>query len=238
VVTRLRLVMAGLTALVAFLLVAIMACNGGGGEGEATPTPVATEVQDQLKRMVLQLEDLPSGVIRAEEFFTTNEESAAESTDREGRLAMLKKWGRILGYDVTYQPTPALASVVGLMLVNGAASLYSSEEGAKASFADAVQTARTTLTAGVIGTEGTEAAKMEEVTSPPLTDEMMWLRMTAKADEEEGVEAETFADDIVIFRQGPARAYLRIWWIMDGGRSDFIQQLVEAQARRLKDALP
>jgi len=24
---------------------------------------------------------------------------------------------------------------------------------------------------------------------------------------------------------------------MDGGRSDFIQQLVEAQARRLKDAL-
>jgi hypothetical protein len=230
--------MVGLTALVAFLLVAIMACNGGGGEGEATPTPVAGEVQDQLKRMVLQLEDLPSGVIRAEEFFTTNEESAAESTDREGRLASLKEWGRILCYDVTYQPTPALAGVVGLMLVNSATSLYSSEEGAKASFADAVQTARATLAAGAAGTEGMEAGKMEEVTISPLTDEMLWLRMTAKSAEEAGVEAETFADDMVIFRQGPARAYLRIWWIMDGGRSDFIQQLVEAQARRLKDATP
>jgi hypothetical protein len=124
------------------------------------------------------------------------------------------------------------------MLVNGTASLYSSEEGAKASFADAVQTARSSLSAGAIGAEGMEGGKIEEVTSPPLTDEMMWLRMTAKAEEEEGVEAETFADDIVIFRQGPARAYLRIWWVMDGGRSDFIQQLVEAQARRLKDALP
>jgi len=210
VATRLRLVTGGLTVLVAFLLAAIVACDGGGGEGEATPTPVASEVQDQLKRMVLQLEDLPSGVIRAEEFFVTAEESAADSGDREGRLAMLKEWGYIQGYDVTYQANPAVVSVTGLILVNCTASLYGSEEGASASFADAMQTARTTLAAGAGGGEGMEV---------------------------EGTEAQTFADDIVIFRQGPARAYLRVWWLMDGGRSDFIQQLVEAQARRLKDAL-
>ena len=236
--TRLRLVTGGLTVLVAFLLAAIVACDGGGGEGEATPTPVASEVQDQLKRMVLQLEDLPSGVIRAEEFFVTAEESAADSGDREGRLAMLKEWGYIQGYDVTYQANPAVVSVTGLILVNCTASLYGSEEGAKASFADAVQTARTTLAAGATGAEGMEAQKVEEVASPPLADEMLWLRTTAKAEAEEGTEAQTFADDIIIFRQGPARAYLRVWWLMDGGRSDFIHQLVEAQAQRLKDALP
>ena len=208
--TRLRLVTGGLTVLVAFLLAAIVACDGGGGEGEATPTPVASEVQDQLKQMVLQLEDLPSGVIRAEEFFVTAKESAADSGDREGRLAMLKEWGYIQDYDVTYQANPAVVSVTGLILVNCTASLYGSEEGASASFADAMQTARTTLAAGAGGGEGMEV---------------------------EGTEAQTFADDIVIFRQGPARAYLRVWWLMDGGRSDFIQQLVEAQARRLKDAL-
>jgi hypothetical protein len=126
-------------------------------------------------------------------------------------------------------------SLTGLILVNGTASLYSGEEGAKASFADAVQTARATLAAGAGGAEGTQ---VEEVASPPLTDEMLWLRITQKAEAQEGVEAQTFADDTIIFRQGPARAYLRVWWLMDGGRSDFIQQLVEAQARRLKDALP
>jgi hypothetical protein len=209
-----------------------MACNGGGGEGETTPTPVAGEVQDQLKRMVIQLEDLPSGVIKAEEFFVTAENSAAEGADPEARLAKLNEWGYIQGYDVTYQSSPAVASVVGLILVNSTASLYSSEEGATASFADAVQTARATLAAEFGGGEGME---VEEVTSPPLTDEMLWLRITQK--EEGGVDAQIFADDTVIFRQGPARAYLRVWWIMDGGRSDFIQQLVEAQARRLKDAL-
>jgi len=160
--------------------------------------------------MVLQLEDLPSGVIRAEEFFVTAKESAADSGDREGRLAMLKEWGYIQGYDVTYQANPAVVSVTGLILVNCTASLYGSEEGASASFADAMQTARTTLAAGAGGGEGMEVEDVEEVASPPLTDEMLWLRMTATAEAEEGVEAQTFADDIVIFRQGPARAYLRV----------------------------
>jgi hypothetical protein len=236
VVTRLRLVVVGLTALVAFLLVAAMACDGGGDESEATPTPVASEVQDQLKRMVLQLEDLPSGVILAEEFFVTAEQSAVESDDPEARLAKLKEWGYILGYDATYQPSPAVSTVAGLILVNGTASLYSSAEGASASFADAVQTARTTDWASLFG--GVEGVNVEEMTSPALTDEMLWLRITAKAAPEVGTGEETLAQDMVLFRQGTSRSSLMIAWAMDGDRSGFIQQLVEAHAQRLKDALP
>jgi hypothetical protein len=236
VVTRLRLVVVGLTALVAFLLVATMACDGGRDEGEATPTPVASAVQDQLKRMVLQLEDLPSGVVRAEEHFATNAESAADSNDREGRLAMLNEWGRILGYDVTYQSNQQVIDQVGLILVNSAASLYGSEEGASASFADAVQTARTTDWAAAFG--NAQDVQVEDVTSPPLTDEMLWLRITAKGEVGAQPQEETLANDVVILRQGPARASLMIAWAMDGGRSDFIQTLVEAHAQHLKDALP
>jgi hypothetical protein len=236
VLRELQLVVGGLVALVALLLVTAMGCGGDGGEGEATPTPVAAEVKDQLQRMVLQLEDLPSGVVRAEEFFVTNEESIAGSADPEGRLAMLEEWGRILGYDVTYQSNPEVMDQVGLMLVNSTASLYGSEEGASASFADAKQTANTTDWTALFGTA--REVEAEEVDSPPLADEMLWLRITAKAEAGEGPEEETLANDIAIFRQGRARAYLMVTWVMGRGSSDLVEQLAEAQAQRLKDALP
>jgi hypothetical protein len=230
---RLRLVAGGLTVLAVFLLATVVACDGGGDEGEATPSPVATEVEDQLQQMVLQLEDLPSGVVRAEEYFVTNAEAAAGSEDREGRLAKLEEWGRILGYDVTYQANPEVMDQVGLILANSTASLYGSEEGARASFADAVQTANTTDWAALFGTA--REVEAEEVDSPPLADEMLWLHITAKA---EGGEEETFANDVVILRQGPARASLMVGWITGRANSDLVEQLAEAQAQRLKDALP
>jgi hypothetical protein len=232
---KLRLVMGGLTVLVAFLLVTIMAC-GDGADGEVTPTPIPPEVKEQLQRMVVQLEDLPSGVILAEERFVTNEQSAAASDDREGRLAMLEEWGRILGYDVTYQANPEVMDQVGLMLVNSTASLYGSEEGASASFADAVQTARTTDWADFFGTA--EGVEVEEVPSPEWADEMLWLRVTARAEVGEEPQEETFANDIAIFRQGPVRVSLMVGWVMDRGSGDFMQQLAHAQAQHLMDALP
>jgi len=212
-----------------------MACGDGEGEGEVTPTPTDGEVEGQLRQMVLALEDLPSGVILAEERFVTNEESAAGSEDREGRLAKLEEWGRILGYDVTYQANPEVMEQVGLILVNSTASLYGSEEGASASFADAVETANTTDWAALF--DGAWGVEEEAMASPPLVDEMLWLRITAKAEVGEGAEEQEFANDIVIFRQGPARASLMIAWVMDRGNSDFMQQLARAQAQRLMDAL-
>jgi len=231
---KLRLVVSGLTVLVAFLLVTVMACDDG--EGGVTPTPTDGEVEGQLRQMVLQLEDLPSGVILAEERFVTNEESAAGSADREERLAKLEEWGRILGYDVTYQANPEVMEQVGLILVNSTASLYDSEEGARASFADAVQTARTTDWAALFG--GAWGVEEEAMASPPLVDEMLWFRITARAEVGEGTGEREFANDIAIFRQGPARASLQVAWVMDRGSSDFMQQLARAQAQRLMDALP
>lgn len=246
-VRSLRLVVSALIVLVAFLLIAVVACDDEG-EGEVTPTPTSTptsvptptaippEVKDQLQRLVLQLEDLPSGVVAAEELFVTNEESAAGSDDPEGRLAMLEEWGRILGYDVTYQANPEVMQQVGLLLVNSTASLYDSEEGAIASFADAVQTARTTDWAALFG--GAQEVEVEELTSPGWVDEMLWLRIAAKGEVGEQPQEETLANEVVIFRQGRARAYLSVAWVMGRASIDFVEQLTEAQAQRLKDALP
>jgi len=238
VVRKLRLVVGGLAALAAFLLVTAMACDGGEGDGEVTPTPGSPEVQEQLRQMVLQLKDLPSGVILAEEFFVTAEESAVESADREARLAQLQEWGYILGYDATYQANPEVLSQTGLILATSTASLYGSEEGAEASFADAVETARTTDWADLFGGAQEVQVEEEEMANPPPVDEMLWLRVTAKAAPEVGIGEETFANDIALFRQGPARASLMVVWTMDDGISDFMQQLARAQAQHLMDALP
>ena len=243
---ELRLVVVGLTVLAA-LLAASVACGGGGGEGEATPTstatgvpastatPVDTQVQQQLRQIVLPLEELPAGVTLAEEYFATNDESAAATSDPAGRLAKLEEWGRILGYEVTYQANPEVISQTGLILINSNASLYGSDEGASASFAEAAETARTTDWAAMFG--GVEDVELEELPSPNWADEMLWLRIKAKADTEEGDE-ETFANDFVLFRQGPGRAALIVGWIMGRGSGNITVQLAQAQAERLESALP
>jgi hypothetical protein len=242
---ELRPVVVGL-AVIAALLAAGMAC-GGGGEGEATPTPTVTtvptstatpvdeQVQLQLRQLVLPLESLPTGVTLAEEYFATNDESAAATSDPAGRLAKLQEWGRILGYEATYQANPEVISQTGLILVNSNASLYGSDEGASASFAEAAETARTTDWPAQFG--GAEDVQVAEVPSPLLADEMVWLRITIKA-EAAGLAEETFAQDVILFRQGPARGGLMVAWSMESGSSDFVQQLAEAQAQRMKDAFP
>ncbi|KPK21730.1 MAG: hypothetical protein AMJ76_01870 [Dehalococcoidia bacterium SM23_28_1] len=235
-VTKLQLVVGGATVLVAFLLVAVVACDGGGGEADVTPTPGTTEVETQLREMVLQLKDLPSGVILAEEFLVTAEESAAGSDDRAERLAKLNEWGYILGYEVTYQPNTAVMTQTGLMLANSTSSLYDSEEGAEASFADAVETARATDWAELWG--GTQELKVEELALPPVVDEGLWLRITAEAAPEVGIGEETFAQDVVLFRQGSGRGNLMVAWTMESGSSDFVLSLIQAQAQHLKETLP
>jgi hypothetical protein len=241
---ELRLMAAGLIVLAA-LLAAGMACGGGGGEGEATPTatgvptstatPVDDQVQQQLKQIVLPLEDLPAGFTLAEEYFSTNDESAAATSDPADRLAKLEEWGRILGYEVTYQPNLEVLTETGLILVNSNSSLYTSDEGASASFADAAETARTTDWAAQFG--GARDVEVTEVPSAPLADEMVWLRVTLKG-EATGLAEETFAQDVILFRQGPARGNLMVAWSMESGSSDTVQQLAEGQAQQLKEAFP
>jgi hypothetical protein len=238
--------MASLLLAAAFGLVAGVGCDGGGegdvtptpttGEGTLTPTQATGEVEQQLQQIALQVADLPSGVTQAEDHFVTNDLAAASSEDSEQRLALLEEWGRILGYDVTYQSSPDVMDQIGLLLTNSTSSLYSNEEGASASFADAVQTARTTDWASYLGVE--YGVDVEELASPAWVDEMLWLRITAKPPAGEEPDEETITADMIIFRQGPARGSLQIVWIMGRTSSDLIVQIAEAQAQHLKDAFP
>jgi hypothetical protein len=66
---------------------------------------------------------------------------------------------------------------------------------------------------------------------------MVWLRVTVKA-EATGLAEETFAQDVILFRQGPARGNLMVAWSMASGSSDAVQQLAEGQAQQLKEAFP
>lgn len=229
-----------LLVLLASLTTLMPSCGGGGQEATPTvartPTAVSPELKEQLQRMVVQAEDLPAGVILAEEYFVSNEESALASENREERLALLNQWGRVLGYNVTYQPNPEVMSKFGLILVNSAAILYASEEGARAAFVDAVETARATDWTALFS--GVHDVRLDEVDSPPLAEEILWLRITAKGDGGDAGEEETFANDIVLFRQGTRRATLMVGWVIDGERHALIEQLAEAQAKRLQDALP
>jgi len=227
--------MSGLLLAAAFGLVVGVGCNGDD-EGEVTPTPATSEVEAQLQQLVLQLDDLPTGVMKVDDRFVTNDVSAASSEDSAQRLAQLEEWGRILGYDVTYQSSPEIMEQIGLLLVNSTASLYSSEDGASDSFDDAVEAAGVTDWASVLGAE--QGVDVDELTSPDWVDEMLWLRITAKTAAGEEPPEETLTSDMVIFRQGPARGSLQIAWIMGRTSSDLIVQIAEAQAQHLKDAFP
>ncbi len=245
-VTRLWLAVGSLLIAAAFGLVAGVGCNGddeGGvtptpatGEGTVTPTPVTGEVEAQLEQLVLQLDDLPQGVIQADDRFVTNDVSAATSEDSAQRLALLEEWGRILGYDVTYQSSPEVMDRMGLLLVNSTSSLYSSEDGASASFDDAVEAAGVTDWASVLGAD--QGVDVEELVSPNWVDEMLWLRIKVKPAAEEEPPEESLTSDMIVFRQGPARGSLQIAWIMGRTSSDLIVQIAEAQAQRLKDTFP
>ena len=59
-------------------------------------------LQETLRNMVLQRGDVPTELVQNNESFITNQELASSSSDPEARLAVLEKWGRLLGYEVAY----------------------------------------------------------------------------------------------------------------------------------------
>jgi len=227
---RLELALGGLLLLVASLSLVAAACDGGGGE--ETPSPVPPELKDQLKRMVLQADDVPEGFKLVDEAFSTNEESAASADDPQSHLADLERWGRILGYEVTYESSaPAVAGQTILFSVYSTASIYESNEGASASLADAVEVARTTD--WPVRFAGAENVEMKEVPISGLADEARWLRITEKGNTGEQV----FAFDIVMLRQGSGRGSLQIGSFGTEESKQVVEQLARVQADRMRSAL-
>jgi hypothetical protein len=230
-VTRIVLVL-GALVLGASLSILAVSCDGGNGGG-AEPTPVPPELQEQLKRMALQAGDVPSGFRVIDEAFSTNQDVAGASADPEGQLVQLEQWGRILGYEVTYEPSGGTAGDDTIIFsLNSTASIYRTPEGASASFADAVNGARTTDWPAFFG--GAVDIVVEEVSAPAVADEILWLRVRGKAEAND----QTFAHDLVLMRTGTARGSIQAGSFGTEESKAPMEGLIRVQAERMMTEAP
>jgi len=186
------------------LAVAILAACGGdgdGGEGESS-------LEQALRRMVLQAEDLPQGFVQRDELITTNEYQASLSADPEARKDQLENWGRLLGYEVTYQPAGAVAQESPVQGINVSSSLYRTEEGAgEAFFIDAVKGAEERDWAADYA--GLRDFQQEEVDASGLADEIVWLCISGFQPVDGGPDP-LVTDDFIFIRVGRERGFLRV----------------------------
>lgn len=226
-----RLAFGAVAVLVASVSILAAGCDGGGGKVE--PTPVPPEFEEQLRRMVLQAEDVPSGFVVIDEEFSTNQALADETTDPEAELAKLEQRGRILGYDVTYEPGgPSDDGEAIIFSLNSTASIYQTPEGASASFAEAAGQARTTDWTLFFG--GAENIVVEELPAPEIADEILWMRVSGKAEAGE----QTFAHDVVLLRTGAARGSLQVGSFGTPEGKEFVEGMIRAQAEHMVTAVP
>jgi hypothetical protein len=186
------------------LAVAILAACGGDGDGGESES----SLEQALRRMVLQAEDLPQGFVQRDELITTNEYQASLSADPEARKDQLENWGRLLGYEVTYQPDGAVAQESPVQGINVSSSLYRTEEGAdEAFFIDAVKGAEERDWAADYA--GLRDFQQEEVDASGLAEEIVWLRFSGFQPVDGGPDP-LVTDDFIFFRVGRERGFLRV----------------------------
>jgi hypothetical protein len=242
-VMRLKLVLVGIAAVPILILLA--ACDGSGGtHGPGTPTASGSPatngtptLEDQIRLMVLQPEDVPTGLQVVNSAFSTNEDVAQAGGDADAKLKQLEGWGRQLGFDVTFVPGPDAPSDLHFRGINSATSIYRTAEGASESFADGVETLRA---------QDMEASypdltdiEVQEIEQPDLADEVVWLRVTGVTGDAEG---SFLVNDFVVLRKGRVRSFLTTVALVDptAGRDAFIPEvtdLAKAQIRNIDAAL-
>jgi hypothetical protein len=232
------------TALLSVVLAAVaVACGGGGDEGAASPSPGATgtpsatpsAVEEQLKSMVLQPSDLPAGYTMEEGLFSTNEDVASGADDPQAQLANLTQWGRILGHNVTFSPNPDASNPAGVMVVDSTVSLYESDSGATASFADAVNTAHTVDWQASV--PGAKDLQVEEIPPLDVADEMLWLRISGTGLIGGAGTEQAFVEDMVLMRVGRARASVAMASTGGSAAADLVESLVRSQVANISAGL-
>jgi hypothetical protein len=192
---------------VALAVAVLAACGGNGGGDDDGDGEVENSLEEALRAMVLQPEDLPDGLLRADEFFTTNDELVSASADPEARRETLERRGRLLGYEVTYQPSGAALAASPVRGISVSSSLYAKDEGASESFADAVQTSEETDWAA--NYPGLRDFQQETIDVGGLADEIVWLRLSGFQPATDGPDA-LVTDDLIFFRVSGERGFLRV----------------------------
>jgi hypothetical protein len=205
------------------LLLAVSLLAGCGGNSSEDGS--AGGLEEWLRRMVLDLEDLPDGLVLGDESLSDNESAAGGSEDR---AAQLEDWGRQLGYDVAYlQEAGQTQSVV--RGVNVSATLYRTAGGAADSFADAVATAEATdWPANYAGL--TEFQQEDVTVGEAAADDVVWLRFSGY-ETAEGEEGTLVTDDLIFFRIGRERGFLRV--LAHAGQTDERGHLQESVSQWL-----
>jgi hypothetical protein len=195
---------AALAAVVVVVVILVLALDpfsgddGNGGE---------SSLQKTLRQMVLQPEDVPEGFVSGDDAFITNDDAAKDSTDPEARKTLLESWGRLLGYEVAYQPTSGTPGDVPVQGINVSAALFDTEDGAAESFADAVKTAEETDWPANYA--GLREFQQERIEAGGLADEIVWLRFSGFQPGSGGADA-LVTDDIIFFRIGTERGFLLV----------------------------
>jgi hypothetical protein len=212
----------GVLTVFALLAAVAVACGGGGDEqvlqstippgsgatstpasaAAATPGGTPSAVDEQLRGMVLQASDMPAGFTLASDSFSTNEDVAGQGEDAAKVLAQLTDWGRIRGHGVVF--TSDTSDEAGLLMVDSTVSIYESDSGASASFADAVNTARATDWQATFGEAATDL-NVEEIPPLDVADEMLWLRLSGTAVVGDPATEQPFTQDVVLMRVGRVR---------------------------------
>ena len=208
------------------------ACGGSSEPGEPSPTG-DSETEEMLQRMVLQPEDVPPGLQRTDQTFTTNEQLVASSADPDAQRAEIERWGRILAYETTYLPSPEATPDGAGQAITSSSSLYETAEGAALSFADA----RTTVdqTDWQATRPDLQQFETELIEREGLADGLVWLRLSGLSPQGMVVE------DFIIFRVGRARGFLRDASTDPGQdrrfRLDQMDALLTKQVQRVTDVL-
>ena len=215
--------------MLAAILPVFAACGGSDGSDGGG------DVREQLTRMVLRLEDLPSGYTEEKGDYSENEDVALGNQEK---LARLEEQGRILGYDTAFPRGDVSEKEAPFVGVDSSVSLYETAEGASASWKEAVEEARSTDWAAVLDFGDT---RVEEV-QRSIGEETVWIRVTGVVELGEEQTPILVIDDQILIRDGRARGFLRSFAAIEGSSDraaliDDVAALAEQQVRRMREAL-